>query len=157
MNRIAIALLAALAVAACPKPAADNKGDKPDVDKPKPALTAPEAPKGSDPLCVGKQSTTPEEKLEIAGKTYLRKGTTISMQGSDADDELVVGQISDIKDHNPDNAANLQVLLGWMKSEKVDVITVTGDLGETADSIEKVVRDVAAVGVPVLVVIGNRE
>jgi len=147
--------LTAIAVlSACAALAACTKTEEKPVDKQKPVV---EAPKGSDPLCVGKTGTSPEEKLDIAGKTYDRKGSTVTLAGSDADDEFVLGQISDIKDHNPDNAANLQVLLGWMKSEKVDAIAVTGDLGETADSIEKVLRDVAGVGVPVLAIVGNRE
>jgi hypothetical protein len=155
MKKLTLTLVFALAVLdaeGCTKPTEPTKA----ADA-KPVEAAAATPKASDPLCVGKVTTSPEETLDIAGKKYVRKGSTISMQGSDADDELVVGQISDIKDHNPDNAANLQVLLGWMKSEKVDVITVTGDLGETADSIEKVLRDVAGVGVPVLAIIGNRE
>ncbi len=148
--RTLILLLSLAAAVGCTK----HDNDKPAEPK-KPA--APEAPKGSDPLCVGKPTTTPEEKMEIAGKTYDRKGSTITLEGNDADDEFILGQISDVKDHNPDNAANLQVLLGWMKNEKVDAIAVTGDLGETEDSIEKVLHDVAGVGVPVLAIIGNRE
>lgn len=126
------------------------------TEKPAAAPVA-DAPKVSDPLCVARPAATPEETLEIAGKVWQRKGTTLSLQGTDADDEFVIGQITDVKDHNPDNAANLQAMVAWMKNEKVDAIAVTGDLGETADSIEKVLRDVATAGVPVFTVIGNRE
>lgn len=118
---------------------------------------AADAPRVSDPLCVAKPDAAPEETLEIGGKTWVRKGTTLTLQGEDADDEFVIGQITDVKDHNPDNAANLAAMVAWMKDQKVDAIAVTGDLGETAESIEKVLRDVAAAGVPVLTVIGNRE
>jgi hypothetical protein len=139
-----LSLLCATAVAvACPA-------------KPEPKVA--EAAKTSDPLCVGKHTSSgPEETLEIAGKKWRRHGSTLTLQGADADDELVLGQITDIKDHNPDNAANLRAVVEWLKSERADAIAITGDLGETADSIEMVIRDVAAAGVPVLVMIGNRE
>jgi predicted phosphodiesterase len=116
-----------------------------------------EGPRVSDPLCVGRPATSPDEKLEIGGKTYVRKGSTVSLEGSDPDDEFVLGQITDVKDHNPDNAANLKLLVEWMKAERVDAVALTGDLGESAESIEKVVRDVAVLDVPVLVIVGNRE
>jgi hypothetical protein len=144
------AVLVVAHLAACP-------GSKPEKTEPGAKPVVAEAPKVSDPLCVGRPATSPEETLEIGGKTWQRKGTTLTLQGSDADDEFVIGQITDVKDHNPDNAANLAAMVAWMQSEKVDAIAVTGDLGETADSIEKVLRDVAAAGVPVLTVIGNRE
>lgn len=146
--RFTFSLLAVVAMTlGCPaKP--DTKTDAPKT---------PDAPKQSDPLCVGRPTTSPDETLEIGGKKWQRKGSTISLVEADADDEFVIGQITDIKDHNPDNAANLQAVVNWMKTEKVDAIAVTGDLGETADSIEKVLRDVAAAGVPVLTVVGNRE
>lgn len=131
---------------------------KPDPNtKPIDTLKPPDTPKQSDPACVGRPTGTPEESLDIAGKKWSRKGSTITLNDADADDEFVLGQITDIKDHNPDNAANLQAVVNWMKTEKVDAIAITGDLGETADSIEKVVRDVAAAGVPVLTIVGNRE
>ncbi len=107
--------------------------------------------------CVGPAATTPEETLVIAGKTYLRKGSTITLQGADADDEFLLGQITDIKDHTPDNAANLRLILAWMKDKKVDAIAVTGDIGESQQSIQQVLTDVAALGVPVLAIAGNRE
>lgn len=152
--RFAPALLAACALMAtlsgCTKPPA------PDATPAKP--TAPDAPKVSDPACVGRPASAPEEKLTIGAATYLRKGSTIALEGAgDADDEWVLGQITDVKDHNPDNAANLKAVVDWMVSQKVDAIAVTGDLGETADSVEKVLRDVAVAKVPVLAIVGNRE
>jgi Icc-related predicted phosphoesterase len=137
----------------------------PPADKPGPSADGKAAPKvaeappkfESKPECVGRPATAPEETLEIGGKKYLRKGSTVSLEGADADDEYVIGQISDIKDHTPENAANLKVAFDWMKGEKVDAIVITGDLGESAESIQRVVEDAAGVGVPVLAIIGNRE
>src|SRR5688500_10565086 len=129
-----ISLIIALAAfAGCTKP------DAPKPETPKTpdtnAPTTPPAVAASSPECVGPVTSTPEETFEIAGKKFVRKGSTISMEGADADDELIIGHITDIKDHTPDNAANLKVILEWMKGQKVDVIAVTGDLGESQESI----------------------
>jgi Icc-related predicted phosphoesterase len=148
---LAAAACALSAAVACPKSEPTPPPATPPRDAPAPA------PKASDPQCVGRVSTTPEEKLEIAGKTWIRKGSTLTLEGSDADDEFAIGQLSDIKDHTPENAANLKLALEWLKGEKVDAIALTGDLGESAESIQRVLEDAAALGVPVFAIIGNRE
>jgi len=149
----ALALSAVVvAIAACPA----EKPAPPPPAAPPPA-PAPAAPAASSPLCVGKPAEGPEEKFEIAGKAYTKTGSTISQDVADADDEFVIGQVSDIKDHTQENAANLKAAFDWMKAEKVDAIAVTGDLGESAESIQRVLEDAAAVGVPVLAIVGNRE
>ena len=159
MRRIQLSVLA-LAVAsttACP----DKPIEKPVVpEAPKaaavePAAVAPAA--AANPLCLAVASAMPEETLEIGGKKFLRKGTTLTLESADADDEFVIGQVSDVKDHTPENAANLKAAFDWMKAEKVDAIAVTGDLGESAESIQRVLEDAAAVGVPVFAIVGNRE
>jgi Icc-related predicted phosphoesterase len=160
MRRIqqSVLCLAVAATAACPaeKPATPPA---PTPEPAKPAVdAAPATPaKATNPLCLSPAAATPEETIEIAGKKFIRKGTTLSLEGSDADDEFVIGQVSDVKDHTPENAANLKAAFEWMKAEKVDAIAVTGDLGESADSIRRVLDDAAAVGVPVFAIVGNRE
>ena len=157
MRHVQLSALA-LAVAgsvACPadKPTPPPAPVKAAVDAPPtPVARAP-----TNPMCLGAAATTPEETLEIGGKKFLRKGSTLSLETADADDEFVIGQVSDVKDHTPENAANLKAAFDWMKAEKVDAIAVTGDLGESADSIARVLEDAAAVGVPVFAIIGNRE
>lgn len=155
----AVALASALgaSLVACPaKPADPVKVDPPKVDPPKKIDVAPVKTE-SNPLCVGRPGGAGEAVLEIGGKKYNQKGSTVSLDGQDGDDEFVLGQLSDIKDHSPENAANIKAMLEWMKAEKVDAIAVTGDLGESAESIQRVVEDTAALGVPVLAIIGNRE
>ena len=152
MRPISAVLLAsaALAVSACPS--------KPAEQPPAPPPVAAVVPKAvSNPLCIGKFESAPEEKIEIAGKSYVRKGSTLTQETIDADDEFVIGQVSDIKDHTPENAANLKAAFEWMKAEKVDAIALTGDLGESAESVQRVVEDAAATGLPVLAIVGNRE
>jgi Icc-related predicted phosphoesterase len=139
----------------CP---AEKPAEKP-VEAAKAEVKAPPPPPKfeSRAECVGRVATTPEETLEIGGKKYVRKGSTITMEGADADDEFIVGHITDVKDHTPENSANLGVAGEWMKAQKVDAIVISGDLGETAAAVQGVVEDVAGLGVPVLAVIGNRE
>lgn len=152
--RLLTSSLVAAAVAglsACPA----DKPTPPPAPAPGPVAAAPKP--ASNPLCVGKAQDGPEEKLEIAGKAYTKKGSTLTQDAADADDEFLIGQVSDIKDHTPENAANLKLAFEWMKAEKVDAIALTGDLGETAESVQKVLEDAAAVGVPVLAIVGNRE
>jgi predicted phosphodiesterase len=114
-------------------------------------------PTSSEADCVGRIATTPVQSLLVGGKTYERVGSTVTLKGGDADDEFVLGQLSDIKDHNPDNAANLQKAVDWFKTQRVDAIAISGDVGESAASIQAVLETVGAAAVPVLVVIGNRE
>jgi Icc-related predicted phosphoesterase len=150
---IAFAAAGLAATVGCPSEKPVEKAPEPTA----PPKVEPPPKVESRAECVGRPATAPEETLEIGGKKYLRKGSTIALEGQDADDEFVIGQVSDIKDHTPENAANLKVAFDWMKGEKVDAVVVTGDLGESAESIQRVVEDAAGLGVPVLAIIGNRE
>lgn len=155
---LASALAGCVAFAACRGSSTEAPAPQPTAAPgAAPAAAQPAATTGPDPLCMAQPSVAPEETLTIGGKTWKRVGTTLSLEGADADDEFVLGQITDVKDHSAENAANLAAMTAWMKSENVDAIALTGDLGETPESIEKVLRDVAAVDVPVFVIIGNRE
>jgi len=111
----------------------------------------------SHPECVGPKADAPAESFDIGGKKLERKGSTLTITGEDADDEFIVGHLTDVKDYTPENAANIRVAKEWFKKEKVDAIAITGDLGESAESIEKVLLEVVDANVPVLVIAGNRE
>ncbi len=167
---LVVVALACVGLGGCPDKPADPSANGARVDpakmpdlksttpKPEPGkVVADGARAESNPLCVGRVGSDGEEVLEIGGKKYNRKGSTVSLDGQDGDDEFVLGQITDIKDHTPENAANLKLVIEWLKAEKVDAVAVTGDLGESAESIQRVVEDVAVLGVPVLAIIGNRE
>lgn len=163
----AVALLgSALAFAGC------TEEKKPDEAKPaekksdeaKPAETKPDEAKPEDavattshPDCVGPQSDAPAEAFEYEGLQFERKGSTLTLKNEDPDDELTIGQISDIKDFTPENKANIDLILKWFKAEGVNVIALTGDLGESVESIEGVLRHVAAEKLPVVAIAGNRE
>jgi Icc-related predicted phosphoesterase len=111
----------------------------------------------SDPACVGPLADAPAATFEVAGRKFERKGAVLTETSKDADDEFTIGHITDIKDYTPENKANLEIILGWFKTEKVDAVAVTGDIGESQGSIESVLDLVAGLDVPVFAIIGNRE
>lgn len=164
-SALGLLIAAAFVVSGCTekkdekKPAdpAEVKTDDKKPEGPKPEQPAEVAEAGSHPECIAPRSETPVEAFEAGGRSYERKGSTLSLKTSDPDDEFVIGQLSDVKDFTPENKANVKVALKWFAEQKVDAIAVTGDLGETQESIEQVLRTVAEPGVPVLAIIGNRE
>ncbi len=95
--------------------------------------------------------------FKIGEIEYERTGAVVTQKTADDDDEFTIGQLTDVKDYTPENATNIKIAVEWFKSEKVDAIAITGDLGESVESIEKVIEAVAGVGVPVLAIAGNRE
>lgn len=111
----------------------------------------------SHPECVGPHATAPDSTWEAAGRKFTLKGSTLTLGPDDPDDEFIVGQITDVKDYTPENAANIQVVKKWFKSQNVDAVAITGDLGESAESIENVILELVDLNVPILAIAGNRE
>jgi len=153
-------------------PADDKAGDTKDPAKPEttepqkpevaptetpPPAETPPAPAASHPECVGPMTAEPAATFAVGERQFDQKGSVLTLTTGDADDEFTIGQITDVKDWTPENCANIRVASKWFQGEKVDAIAVTGDLGESAEAIEKVLREVASIGVPVLAIAGNRE
>jgi len=151
-------------------PADDKKSDVPaEQKKPaepaqpvddgaKPPPTAePTAAQASNPECVGPMTGEPVESFAAGERQFERKGSVLTLTTTDGDDEFTIGQLTDIKDWTPENCANIRLATKWFLAEKVDAIALTGDLGESVESIEKVLREVASTGLPILAIAGNRE
>lgn len=137
------------------KPAPEQK--KPEAKKAVPQAPAP-GPKKSDDACVGPVSDEPAATIKVGDHVFERKGSTVSLQGTDPDDQFRIGQLSDVKDHTPKNIANIQAFIKWFNTEGVDAVLLNGDLGESQKGIEHVLNTVAeGIKVPVLVFAGNRE
>lgn len=139
-------------------PAEEPAGEpaaKPDEGQDVAAAADPDAK--SHPECVGPMADEPVETIDLGGKKLQRAGSVLTLEGADDDDQFMIGQVTDVKDFTPENEANLKIAVKWFKEEKVDAIAVTGDLGESVESIEKVLDTFAEVGVPVLAIAGNRE
>ena len=153
-RRFVIAALTA-ALAAC-------KSDPP-PPKPEPKVEAPKpvekklAQRRSSEQCVGPFTQEPTKTVKIGAREWELKGSTLTEKSTDPDDTMVVGVIADLKEDLPDNLANIDRFLAHFKQEKVELIVVNGDTGETKAQIANNLKRVAASGVPVGIIIGNRE
>ena len=129
---------------------------------PKKPVATPKAPapgpKKSDDACVGPLTERPIETIKVGNLEMERKGSTLTLTGTDPDDQFIIGQISDIKDHTPKNIASLKIFVEWFKKEGANAIVFNGDLGSTQKGIEHVLETVASnIEVPIFAFIGNRE
>ncbi|MFO0724653.1 MAG: metallophosphoesterase [Myxococcota bacterium] len=136
-----------------------------EAPKPPPPAAKPEAPKEkpaeaklADPACVAHWSEEGEaKKIEVGAKTFELKGTKLTETSKDDDDQLTLGVVADIKEDTPENLANLEAIVKFMKEQKAEAIVVDGDLGDDKKQIENALAKLAESGLPVLAVIGNRE
>lgn len=138
-----------------PKKAETTKAAK------KPAKAPPaKKPAGqtADPVCMAAWSTEgAPQTIEAAGRSFSRTGTKLTETSKDEDNKAVLGILANIKEDTPDNLKNVEAALAFFKSKSVDAIVVVGDLGETQSQIENGMKSVAATGLPVFTIIGNRE
>lgn len=157
MKRLNAAVLAiAVLVVACKK-------DEPKREEPKPvaqpaASAQPAAPKKeSDDACVGPLAAGAKEVIQVGGQTFEKAGYTLTRTSSDPDDTVVLGVMSDIKEESEDNLKNVEQALAWFKEQKAEFILYLGDTSETQEGVAKVLKAVAAGGLPVFAIVGNRE
>lgn len=148
---VAVALLSGCTEKKPPEPA------KP-VEAPKPP---PPPPRENEPRalkeCAAPLDTGLATEVKIGERGAKQTGYKLTFPQKDADGALVLGVLGPV---NEDSGMNLLVLKRYLKffaDEKVDAIVVTGDVGEVADGIARVLRELATAKVPVLAVIGNRE
>ncbi len=124
---------------------------------PTPAAEPAAPPAVSDPICVGRVGTGTPETLTVGPSTWELNGSTLKMTSAVKGGALIVGAITDIKEDTEENKANLKDLVAWFIKEKVDLVVVAGDTGETQAQIEAALDILAGVKVPVFNIIGNRE
>ncbi len=112
----------------------------------------------SVPDCVGPFSNTGDEKaIKVGTRTFKLQGSTLTVTGEDADDQVVFGVIANVKEATGENLFNLRRYLDFFKAEKVEAILVAGDSAEKADGIVQVLEPIAKAGLPTFVIPGNRE
>ncbi len=118
------------------------------------------APSGqrADPVCMADWAPTGAEVTRKAGdRTFSQTGTKLVETSRDDDTKAVIGVLANIKEDTPENLKNIAAALAFFKTKNVDSIVVVGDLGETQSQIETAMKPVAATGLAVFTVIGNRE
>ena len=172
--RLTRTLLAATAatplfVAGCKPSAPAEPAPKPEPVAAAPAVAPAPAPAPAQPVtasvsgttvpdCVGPFSNTGEEKsFKIGARTFKLQGSTLTVTGEDADDQVVFGVIANVKEATGENLFNLRRYLEFFKAEKVEAILVAGDSAEKADGIAQVLEPIAKAGLPTFVIPGNRE
>ncbi|WP_373048474.1 hypothetical protein [Vulgatibacter sp.] len=166
-RRILTAVGAAALLAACSdnKPAAEPEKAAP---APAPKAAAPAAPASdasvasvpgkSDPECVGPIDTAVPETRTIGDRTVEVNGYRLTVKSAeDADEKAVVGVLANLNEASGENLFNLERYLGFFRENGAEMIVVAGDSGQDRANIEAVLRKVAASGLPVLAIAGNRE
>jgi Icc-related predicted phosphoesterase len=162
-----LSLAAVLATAACTKEASPPaQVATPPVSPPRVAgATLPgAAPSASEsgktePECVGPfdpDAATPKT-LRIGKGTWTRNGALVAAPATHAASGIVLGVIANLKEPTAENLFNLKRYLDFFAEQKADAILVAGDSGGTREEIEGSLEPLAASGLPVLAIPGNRE
>ena len=117
---------------------------------------APPEPRASKE-CAAPLEAQPVSEVKIGDKPATSTGYKVSLKDRAPRGQLKLGVLGPI---NEDSGRNLLVMKKYLKffaDEKVDAIAVTGDVGEIAEGISRVLKVLGGAGVPVLVIAGNRE
>ena len=108
--------------------------------------------------CPGPFDTLAKPRtVEMGGKTYEHTGYKMVVKNPDADDEVVIGVISAIKDVTPATRKNVADTFAWFKKEGVEWVVANGDLALDEFDLEEVLDTLAGTGYPILIVLGNSE
>jgi hypothetical protein len=163
--RRALSLLAVIgSVVACDKtPLVQPQDLQPKMEKPAAAPTPPPVQKDyaesqpgkSDPLCVGPLDPGTDEKLMLGGKPATLNGYKLTLGTTPG--PVILGVAASLNDGTPENVKAFEAYAAIFKSKGAQAILVDGDTGDTEASIEASLKAFAKSGLPVLVLIGNRE
>ena len=123
----------------------------------KPATYLEAQPGRSEPECVGPLDLAVPEQVRFGKRTAELNGFRLVFKGKDPKEQLVFGVLANINEDSGENLLNIKRYLEFFKKEGADAIVVDGDTGESAESIERALKPLAETGLPIFVVIGNRE
>lgn len=155
--RRSFVLVGALAaLAGCPEkkaPEAPKPVAAPTPAKPPPPPEKPRALKE----CAAGLEPAPVTDVKVAERAAKLAGYKLSFTDADTDGQLVLGVLGPVNEDSGENMVNLKKYVKFFKDEKADAIVVTGDVGESASSIARVLKALGESKLPVLVLIGNRE
>jgi Icc-related predicted phosphoesterase len=153
---VRVLVACAIVLVGCKQQPPAPKAEAPAV-KPPPPPPAPPAEPRAAPECAAPIDLKPATNVKIGERDAVAEGYRLSFSAPDADGQLKLGVLGPI---NEDSGPNMLVLKKYLKffgEEKVDALVVTGDVGEVADGIARVLKALAATKLPVFVIAGNRE
>ncbi len=164
LSALAPTLLLALAVGGCQKPvqpAPAQAAVAPAVSAPAPAAAGTQAfaaslPGKSDPECVGPLDFAPPETIAAGGHSWKLNGYRLTLDAPSGA-PVTLGVLANLNEPSTENSKAIEAYLSFFKEKGAQAIVVDGDSGENAETIEGTLTPLAKSGLPLLVVIGNRE
>lgn len=131
------------------------KAAAPEVAKADNSVTA--QPGTSEKECLGALETGEPTEITVGGKKAELNGYRLTFKEKDEDDTVTFGVLGNINEDSGENLVNLKKYVEFFKAEKAEAILVTGDTGESKESIARALEPLAETGLPVFVIAGNRE
>ncbi len=154
-----VVLVGSLALLACP----EKKDPPKPVEPPKPVApavppaTPPPPAERAEKECASPIDPGPTSDVKIGERAAKHSGAILSFSDKDADGEFVVGILGPINEDSGENMLALKRYVKFFQDEKVDAVVVTGDVGDIAAGIARVLKEVSAAKVPVMAFAGNQE
>ncbi|MFZ5443111.1 MAG: metallophosphoesterase family protein [Myxococcota bacterium] len=142
----------------CPEKKVEAPPPPKPVEKPVVATPPPPAPEPlADKECAAPIDPGPVTELKFGERAAKQTGARLAFADKDADGTLTFGVLGPVNEDSGLNMLALKKYLKFFQDEKADAIVVTGDVGEVASGIARVLEELASTKLPVFVVIGNRE
>lgn len=157
----AVVLVSALAFTGCPEK--KTEAPKPPPEPPKVAVpavlpaVAPPPTERAEKECAAPIDPGPTTDIKIGERAAKLSGAHLAFTDKDADGELTLGVVGPVNEDSGENMLALKRYVKFFQDEKVDAIVVTGDVGDIAAGITRVLKELASAKVPVLVLAGNQE
>ncbi len=107
--------------------------------------------------CAAPIELVPATAVKLGDREAQNSGYKLSFPQKDADGSLVLGVLGPINEDSGQNMLNLKKYLKFFQEEKADAILVSGDVGEVADGISRVLKVLGESHLPVMTIAGNRE
>ncbi|MCA3011275.1 MAG: hypothetical protein INH41_02635 [Myxococcaceae bacterium] len=158
-SKAAVMVASALALSACPdKKAAEPPRPPPEPPKPvvQPVVAKPPEIR-AEKECAAPIDPGPTSDVKVGERAAKLSGAHLTFTDKDADGEFVVGVLGPINEDSGENLFALKKYVKFFQEQKADAIIITGDTGDLAPGITRVVSEVALAKVPVLVLSGNQE
>jgi Icc-related predicted phosphoesterase len=159
LSKAAVVVASALALSACPeKKVAEPPRPPPEPPKPvvQPVVAKPPEVR-AEKECAAPIDPGPTTELKIGERAAKLSGAHLTFSDKDADGEFVVGVLGPVNEDSGENLFALKKYVKFFQEQKADAIVLTGDVGDLAPGITRVVSELATAKVPVMVIAGNQE